>query len=371
MVADVPLGVFLSGGVDSTLIAAIATRVSREPVKTFTVGYDVGDVSETAAARRTAEALGTDHHELVLSQSQLAERVPSLFRSLDQPLADQALVSLHAVAEHARKTVTVAVGGEGADELFAGYPRYRWLDRAAQLSSVVPQPVAAGSARAIAAAPRLQRARRLADVLEPKPMLERHLDWVTSGRRGLRERLYGPALRAGLDAGRVTRGLELTTAGLNGASVPRQFMQLDQRHWLVDDVLVKADRAGMRVSLEIRTPYLHPDIAEFAATVPEQVHLQDGGKFLLRRLLADLLPAGRGRRPKTAFRAPAADWLRGPLAPVLEEQVRSGPAFGEGWFDAAEVQRMHTAHVRGEHDWSQALWPVLAFSLWLDGTRHG
>src|SRR3954470_8349782 len=129
LIADVPLGVFLSGGLDSTLIAALAAKVSTHPIKTFTVGYDVGEVSEAAEAKRTAQELGAEHHELVLTQEALVRRVPHLLAGMDQPLADQALVSLHAIAEHARRDVTVAVGGEGADELFGGYPRYRWLWR--------------------------------------------------------------------------------------------------------------------------------------------------------------------------------------------------------------------------------------------------
>jgi asparagine synthase (glutamine-hydrolysing) len=368
LIADVPLGVFLSGGLDSTLIAALAARASGEPIKTFTVGYDTGAVSETAQARRTAEALGTEHHELVLTQEQLLARVPTLLGGMDQPLADQALVSLHAIAEHARHDVTVAIGGEGADELFGGYPRYRWLWRSEQLGRAVPAHLRSGLALLAGSAPH-PRAARVADVLRPGEPLERHLDWVTLQRPGLRHKVYGAALR-----GRIPQpGFAADLAGrLNGASggpVIRQLMVLDQLHWLPDDVLVKADRAGMRVSLEVRTPYLNRELAEFAGTVSERIHVRDGGKSLLRALLAQVAPEVAHRRPKTAFRVPAAEWLRGPLAPLVEAQLAHGSAFAEGWFERSEVAALVAEHRAGIRDRSGAIWPLLAFGLWLDRIR--
>ncbi|MDQ3093116.1 MAG: asparagine synthase (glutamine-hydrolyzing), partial [Actinomycetota bacterium] len=186
MIADVPLGVFLSGGVDSTLIAALAAQHSTTPIKTFTVGYDVGEMNETSTARATAQALGADHHELVLTEGDVATRVPALLAGIDQPLADQALPALHAVAELARGEVTVTIGGEGADELFGGYPRYRWLDRAARLERHLPPHLGGPVVRALNASPLAGRARRLSYLLDGRPLLERHLDWVTERRRELR-----------------------------------------------------------------------------------------------------------------------------------------------------------------------------------------
>ena len=368
LIADVPLGVFLSGGIDSTLIAALAARASDRPIKTFTVGYDVGAVSETAQARRTAQELGTEHHELVLTQEQLARRVPALLAEMDQPLADQALVPLHSIAEYARRDVTVAVGGEGADELFGGYPRYRWLWRGEQLGGALPPAVAARLA-ALARRTLHSRADRIGDVLAPGHLLERHIDWVTARRRTLRERLYGPVLAARLPASGV---LDDLAGRLNGAAtrpVMQQLMVLDQLHWLPDDVLVKADRAGMRVSLELRTPYLNRELAEFAGTVSERVHARDGGKALLRALLEQVAPEAARRRPKTAFRVPTADWLRGPLAPVLEHQLAHGSAYAEGWFDRKQAAGLAGEHFAGTRDASTALWPLLAFGLWLDRIR--
>jgi asparagine synthase (glutamine-hydrolysing) len=368
MISDVPLGVFLSGGVDSSLIAALAARVSSKPIKTFTVGYDVGEVAETAEARRVAEAVGADHHELTLTEDDVAWRVPELFGRLDQPLADQALVSLHAVSEFARREVTVVVGGEGADELFGGYPRYRWMARAARLEQAFPALPARAAARVAAALPLGGRGRRLADLVAPAPMAERHLDWVTDGRRHARPGLYGPALRGPLAAdGLVPR----VTAAMNGhppGDVAAALMQLDRRQWLPDDVLAKADRAGMLSSIEIRTPYLQRELSEFAATLPYGIHTTGGtGKAILRALLAQVAPVQE--RPKTAFRAPAAEWLRGPLASLLQAQIEGGSAYEEGWFAREHVRRLALEHASGSRDRSAILWPVLAFGTWLDGFR--
>jgi asparagine synthase (glutamine-hydrolysing) len=367
MIADVPLGVLLSGGIDSTLIATIAARSSPKPVKSFTVGYDVGSVSEADVARRVAREVGTEHHEITLTEADVKARTPRLLAQLDQPIADQALVAMHAVAEFARREVTVVVGGEGADELFGGYPRYRWLARADRLGRLVPASLAARAA-ALDSLPGRHRAQRLAEVISPQPALERHLDWVTERRRHLRTALYGPLLSSALGGNRIVEEL----AGYMNASadgrIAGQFMRLDQLHWLPGDVLAKADRASMYVSLEVRTPYLHRELAEFAAAVPPETHTRHNGKALLRTLLADLLP-GTGRRHKTAFRVPVADWLKGPLAATVSEQLRAGALYEEGWFERQGARRMFSEHEAGQRDWSHALWPLLALGLWLDRFR--
>ncbi len=368
MIADVPLGVFLSGGVDSSLIATMAAQQSSAPVKTFTVGYDVGSVDESGTARDVARHVGSEHHELRLTCADVAVRVPSLFRSLDQPLADQALVPLNAVAEFARATVTTVIAGEGADELFGGYPRYRWLHRAEALDGRVPPAIGALAARAAySVRGRDWRIRRLADVAVRQPALERHLDWVTARRRHLRSSLYGPALAPERLNGTITSELARRVEALHPGI--GELMRLDQLQWLPDNVLMKADRASMLVGLEVRTPYLNRELAEFAATVSPLIHTSMGGKALLRRLLGTLHPGSAPRRRKTAFRVPADKWLRGPLAPVIDNQLARGAIFEEGWFDRAEAQRIAAQHSRGVNDWTHVLWPLLSFGVWLDDFR--
>jgi asparagine synthase (glutamine-hydrolysing) len=365
LVSDVPVGIFLSGGVDSTLIAAMVTAMTRDRPQTFTVGYDIGAVSELAEARATAERLGTVHHEVVIGAADVSRRVPDVLGSLDQPLADPAIIPLHAVSELAGRHVTVAIGGEGADELFGGYPRYRWLIRSAQINRVVPRRYAALSARMLASSPFGPRVRRLADVISPQTTLERHLDWVTANRRHARSYLYGPRLRSRAGSNSALLSLASHLEGFSGDLGADAFMQLDQRHWLADDVLFKVDRAGMLNSKEIRAPYLERDVAEFANSVTAVTHLAGSGKKLLRDALAGRFPEVAARRRKTAFRVPGAEWLRGPLRPLLDDQLARGTLVCEGFIDRDALHATISEHATGL-DRTSILWPVLSLGLWLD-----
>ena len=360
MVADVPLGVFLSGGLDSTLIAALAVRHGKGRIKTFTVGYGADEVDEVDAARKTARALGTDHHELLLDDADIAERVPRLMGALDQPLADQALVALNAVSEFARSEVTVAIGGEGADELFAGYPRYRWLERAERIDGHLPSFAARGLGSFLGARDQAGL-KRLGDVVSPMSTLDRHLEWVTGYRRTQRARIYGPALQR--FAATPTTTLVPAPPDV-GAATAAAYMRFDQRHWLPDDVLAKADRASMRASLEMRAPFLQHELAELAGRIDPKVHLQNGGKAVLRRVLDDMDVPVSSRRRKRAFSVPAAKWLRGPLQEVLRGQLRHGRMYEEGWFDRKAVAGLVDEHCAGTRDHTQTLWPLLTLGSW-------
>jgi len=367
MIADVPVGVFLSGGVDSTLVAIAAAQQSSQRLKTFTIGYDVGSVNETLKARSVAERLGADHHEVTLTLADVAELTPALLAGIDQPLGDRALVPLRALSAFARPRVTVALGGEGADELFGGYPRYRWLERATRAQERLPS----AAAHALGGLPRrngrtpavLRRAGRLA----PAPLLERNLDWVTDARRHARASLYGPAM-SDVAPGLVLEELAAFAGERDGASVARWAMHLDQVHYLPDDVLVKTDRASMLASLELRTVFLSRELSELASSVGAPVHLSGGGKALVRDMLPPDLQLRRRARPyrKTAFRVPAAEWLRGPLAPVLDDQMRCGVIYSEGYFDRDVAATLVREHAAGTHDHSDRLWPLLSLGLWVD-----
>jgi len=388
LISDVPLGVFLSGGIDSTLVAALAARHA-PGVRSFTVTYDVGEVGEGEQARASARRIGTEHHELVLGASDIAALVPRVAGALDQPLADPALVALHAVAGFAREHVTVAVGGEGADELFGGYPRYRWLELADRLDTVVPAQLAQGLAEMLRAGPsdragRLGdvlgrvgvprsglpgKARRLADVLgRDGGTAARHLDWVTDRRRAARAALYGPALKDVISRDVALADARSVLDDTHGAVADR-LMRLDVTRWLADDVLVKADRASMLASLELRTPFLHRELAEHAARIPAATHLKDGGKALLRAVLRDVAPGQDATRSKTAFRVPLADWLRGPLASLVDERLGEGPVIEEGWLERGRLRAL-TAEHRGGADHSAVLWPALMLALWMESWRR-
>ncbi len=368
MISDVPLGVFLSGGVDSTLVAVAAAKASSKRLQTFTVGYDVGAVSETSQARRTAEYLQSEHHEVTLTEQEVATRAPALLAGMDQPLADPALLPLHALSEFARPRVTVALGGEGADELFGGYPRYRWLERSRQLEAALPGAAAASLGTVLrSGARRVGRGERATRRLTPAPLLERNLDWVTAERRHRRSELYGPGL-AEVSAERVLDGLEARAGELDGKPTARWLMRLDQLDYLPDDVLFKTDRAGMLASLEIRTVFLNRELADFAASLNSATHLAGGGKALLRAMLPHgVIDTSRlGRYRKTAFRVPVAHWLRGPLAEPLRRQLEDGVIYGEGYFDRRAVARLAGEHLAGAADHSAELWPLLSLGLWAD-----
>jgi asparagine synthase (glutamine-hydrolysing) len=367
LVADVPVGVFLSGGVDSTLVAVAAAEQSSQRLQTFTIGYDVGVVNETRQARHTASYLGSEHHEVTLTQDDVAARTPDLLAGMDQPLGDRALVPLNALSEFARPRVTVALGGEGADELFGGYPRYRWLERSAHLQSALPEPAATAMAGLLRGVERLGRARRIGARLGGGPLLERNLDWVTAERRRRRRALYGPRL-AGVAAERVLDELAARAGALNGHEPVRWLMHLDQVDYLPDNVLFKTDRAGMLASLEIRTVFLNRELSEFAASVDTAVHLGGGGKALVRAMLPEGIIASRrfGRYRKTAFRVPAAEWLRGPLAAVVQQQLERGVIYEEGYFNRQAVAGLVREHMSLGADHSDELWPLLALGLWAD-----
>ena len=333
LLADVPLGVFLSGGVDSTVIAAIAAQQSSQPLKTFTVGYEGGDGvhDERQASREMAALLGSEHRDIAMSKSEAAARVPALLSTLDQPLADSALVALHAVAEFATAEVTVAIGGEGADELFGGYPRYRWLSRRSEaddLSRLVSSEIRRRIPRATSASPRMPACARTGGPPPARRAAPR------LGHRRPPPRQVGAATAPACSAHSNASTSSPTSSAISKAPGPTRspdrLMRLDQLHWLPDDVLVKADRAGMLASLEMRTPYLQRELAEFATSVAPSTHLSGGGKQLLRLLLSQLVPDAPRRR-KVAFLPPIAEWLRGSLGAVMEEQVAAGSLYSEGW----------------------------------------
>ena len=368
MISDVPLGVFLSGGVDSALVAAGAARASSRRLQTFTIGYDVGAVDETARARRTATYLGSDHHEVTLTKDEVATLAPTLLARVDQPLGDRALLPLHVLSEFARPRVTVALGGEGADEIFGGYPRYRWLERSRWVEGALSPALADPLGVLLrSGARRVGRGELIARRLTPLPVLERNLDWVTAERRLRRRALYGPRLAA-VNPHRVLEDLGARAGELDDKPTARWLMRLDQVDYLPDDVLFKTDRAGMLASLEIRTVFLNRELADLAASVETSLHIGGGGKALIRAMLPDELVASDrfGRYRKTAFRVPAAEWLRGPLAGVMQDQLQRGTIYTEGYFDRQAVERLVHEHVSRAHDHSDELWPVLALGLWVD-----
>lgn len=344
--SDVPIGAFLSGGIDSTLVTGLASQLVGPSFKTFSVGYDVGGVSETEPARRVAKAIGTDHRTFTLESSQVATEIHRIFSRLDQPIADPALIALSSLSQFAREFVTVAIGGEGADEVFGGYPRYNILSR-------LPTGLSIREARGSGRYARLSRA------VGASSTASASMNWVNDGRMRHRRLVYGERLTGFMHADAT---LAMPLRAVPAESRASRLMRWDKTYWLADDVLAKADRASMLASLELRTPFLARDVLEFAASVPTAVHLSHGGKHLLRCALQRVVPSAVSRK-KVAFRVPVADWLRSSLRVSFEQQLEESWIY-DGWFDRRAVRNLFQLHTAGEKDVSAILWPIYTLGAW-------
>ncbi|MEW6325079.1 MAG: asparagine synthase (glutamine-hydrolyzing) [Nitrospirota bacterium] len=368
LVSDVPLGAFLSGGLDSSLIVASMQRIRREPIKTFAVGFEgPPDADELDAARTAASAIGTDHHEVVVTPRSFLEAMPQAVAALDDPVLDPAIVPTLLVSRLARQEVTVVLTGEGGDELFGGYQRYR-LQRWTRLIRMIPHPLRPLMLKRI-------RSRRLGQALEAywaDSPAARHLGWVATGPLSDVGQLCGEAVHFQEAVRLVLEQFERLSAE---APVPRmgapdamvRMLDLDVRTWLPDDLLVKVDRMTMAVSLEARVPYLDHPLVEWAARLPARMKIRRGiGKYLLKRAAAGRLPEAIVRRPKRGFEPPLSRWLRGPMGETAREQVESSAIYASGVWNRHTVDRWFGAHRRGEADYSLLLWGVWSFALWYD-----
>ncbi len=363
LVADVPVGVLLSGGVDSAGLAALAAGEAGEGVKTFSIGFEEASFDELERARLVARRYGTDHHELVL-RPDAAELLPKLVEAFDEPFGDSSALPTYLVSELAAGEVKVALSGEGGDELFGGYytyvadqlaPRVGWLARAAApLIEALPSSDAKASFDY--KAKRFARAAHL-------PPLERHHAW---------KEIFGPEDRAALlaepgggwDPVDLYRERYAETAG---AEQLARMQDVDLGIYLVDDLLVKTDRSSMAHSLELRVPFLDRRVAELAMSLATPLKVRGTAKKrLLRSALAPLLPGEILRGPKQGFSIPLAGWLRGPLQPFARELLSPATLARQGLLDPAAVTPLLDAHCAGREDLSRQLWGLMALTLWFD-----
>jgi asparagine synthase (glutamine-hydrolysing) len=364
LVSDVPVGVLLSGGVDSAALAALAAAESSEPLRTFTIGFEERSFDETADARLVAQRYGTNHHELLL-RPDAALLLPILADAFDEPFADSSALPTYLVSELAAKHVKVALSGEGGDELFGGYYTYTADLLAARVGPLAraARPVVDRLPSSSAKASFDYRAKRFVRAAHLPP-LERHHGW---------KEIFSPDARAAL-TGRRSRFDPLDVyraryAETVGADELARLQDVDFGIYLVDDLLVKTDRASMAHSLEARVPYLDPVVTRFAFALPTHHKVRGlAKKVLLRKAVAPLLPDRIVRGRKRGFSIPAAAWLRGELEPFARETLSAATLRRQGFFDPQAVGRLVDAHVSRREDLSRQLWGLLAFTLWYE--RH-
>ena len=361
MVADVPLGAFLSGGIDSSAVVALMQARSAQPVRTFSIGFDEAGYNESVHARAVARHLGTTHTELTVTASAALALIPRLPILYDEPFGDSSQIPTWLVSQLARQQVTVALSGDGGDELFCGYPRYlasarRWhqlsrlpLGWRRQLSAAL-QRLPAGWLDG----ERQSRALALLDCTSVDAVyrcIVSHWQYPTALVRGAVE----PATR-------LSTGLP-ALAGLDNM---QRMMALDRVGYLPDDILTKLDRAAMSVSLETRVPMLDHRVVEFASRLPLDCLLRDGhSKWVLRQVLYRYLPRQLVDRPKMGFAVPLAAWLRGPLRDWAEALLDPATLRHEGWLDPSAVRDAWAQHLKGRDNRVHQLWNVLMFQAWL------
>ena len=386
MIADVPLGAFLSGGVDSSAVVALMQKLSSRPVKTFTIGFNEESFNEAEHAKAVAAHLGTDHTELYVTPAEARAVIPKLPQIYDEPFADPSQIPTHLVSALARKHVTVSLSGDAGDELFGGYNRYVLTSQLWGKISPIPRPLRAVAARALTAVPPsawTKFGETAAGVLPKIARVNRLGDKIHKGAPLLRSEsvagLYGGMISLWRDPEAVVIDAEEPPTQATGSAPPltglsgiERMMALDMLGYLPDDILVKVDRAAMAVSLETRVPFLDHHVVEFAWRLPFGMKIRNGeSKWILRQLLYRHVPKALIERPKMGFGVPIGDWLRGPLRGWAEELLDERRLREEGFMRPEPIRRMWQAHLSGTVDEQYRLWSVLMFQSWLEANAGG
>ena len=375
MIADVPLGVFLSGGIDSSTVLALMQAQSERPVKSFTIGFTEAGYDEARDAKRVAAHLGTDHTELYVAPDRAMAVLPRLASWYDEPFADSSQVPTYLVSEMTRRDATVVLSGDGGDELFAGYNRYNWANALWRYAGGCPRPLRAGLAsllravppsawdRVFLAMPRSIRPPQAGDKMHKLAALLATAD---------QDALYRRLVSQWQEPGTLVRGAEEPRGILWDETLHRDFadftdrMQfLDTITYLPDDILTKVDRASMAVGLEARVPLIDHRVVEFAWRLPPAMKVRGGqGKWLLRQVLRRYVPERLTDRPKMGFGVPIDRWLRGPLRDWAESLLAEDRLRDGGYFEPAPIRRAWADHLSGNRNRQYQLWPVLMFESW-------
>lgn len=367
--ADVPLGAFLSGGIDSSLVVALMRELTDQPVKTFSIGFPQAAYDETRYARQVAEHLGTEHQEFQVTPNAL-EILPRLIWHYDEPMADSSAIPTWYVSEMTRRHVTVALSGDGGDELFAGYERYKAADLGAMFDRLGPLKnwgatfarrflPEGGAQRSVA-----RRARRFAEAMAMPPV-RRYLEWICIFNETRRAELYEESFVAQLPGSDPLAFLETAWNRVGERDAVTAASLADMVTYLPCDLNTKVDIASMTHALECRQPFLDYRLAEFAIGLPRQMKYRRGvGKWLLREAFAEKLPPEIWNRKKMGFGVPLDSWFRAELRPLLHDVLLSERAFSRGMFRREAVETLVREHLESQFDHSARLWALLVLEMW-------
>ena len=370
LISDVPLGVLLSGGIDSSAVAALACEAAEGRVKTFSIAFEEKSFDESSYARLVANHLGTEHYEQRFTEREMLEIVPEIPRLLDEPLGDGSLIPTFLLSRFTRERVTVALGGDGGDELFAGYPTYA-AHRVADYFRALPRFVREGLiepavARLPVSTDNLSfdfKAKRFVQGAA-LPLGERHTVWMGSYTAAQQRLLLSPEVLSACPDEEVFDEVRIYDLQ-NGHDVVEQMMTLDATHYLPECVLFKVDRASMAASLETRAPFLDHMLIEFLTKLPVGLKLRGlTGKYILKRSMRDRLPQQIIKRPKKGFGMPVAKWVKGELRTFVRDAFAPERLKRRGLFNADYVGRLLDEHERGMADHRKLIWTLLMFEIW-------
>ncbi len=366
LVSDVPLGAFLSGGVDSATVVGLMSQLIDEPVKTFSIGFEEESHDELHFARLAAKTFHTDHHEEILRPN-AAELLAKLVYHFDEPFGDPSALPTFMVSQMARRHVTVVLSGDGGDEAFAGYDSHAVHERDERFHRRVPHPVRSLAAAGLGAAARLTGHRKLTRVAGAvrranRPLAGRFYKIFDAEQR---QRLFAPETRRHLAGANVER---VFAAYMDSQPFPdflSRVLYADTKSYMTSDILVKVDRASMACSLEVRAPLVDHPLLEFVARIPSEFKRRNGvSKYILKRTVESFVPHEIVYRKKQGFGVPIEKWFMHELRDMLHDEILARDDGGEQFFDRAFVERMLREHMAGAHDWSAHLYPLLVFRLW-------
>ena len=362
LIADVPLGVFLSGGTDSSAVVAFMAELGARPLRTYTVGFDESEHSELPYARDVANRFETEHHELIVTPQHMNDELPRLVAFRDEPIAEPTDVALYLISKLAAQSVKVVLAGEGGDELFAGYPKYA-AERLAGVFSMLPSAATRAISRWLPYGQ--HRVRTALEALSIRDEAERNIAWFASFSREERENLFASDFLAQVDTSHPARVIESYLEKVRDRSPLKRMLYADLKVWLPDNLLLRGDQMTMAASIEERGPFLDHRLVEMAARIPTRM-LTRGfkTKVLLKDALRPYVPKNALFRRKVGFRVPVGEWFKKPLRSLVGDLLLSSQAKTRGYFNARNMENFIREHFDGVRDRQKQLWALVNFELW-------